>query len=589
MITTSQDYKEMLRRRERKSRLEIVVSNGERSITLRNRDIIQRSFDMNWRSSNNKDFSLGSVYSTSFNFTALQALEDQIVGNSLQITPTVYYDLGNGSEEAFPLGEFRCNKPVLYTRTTAYECYDRMLSFDVPVTSQMNGTPFNCLSFICNTCGVPLGTTQQDINRMANPTQLCVIDPAEINTLRDAISYIAKIEGAYCQIGRDGKFYLRQFHTSYDSELPRSRRKSAAFSGYKTVIAGVKCRFLANQNYEPYSYIPENEGIIIDLGDIPIINDTPAIKHRILKNIYDNALANIEYFPCSIEMAGDPSIEAGDMIRTKDREGYDKNILLTSVTYKWREDSQYVSEGSDPNLNDVSTERRRQQQREEKAEANARVVTATYVNAGEITVTDSEQEEVTSLRFVTNKDMTAIFGAEIPVYSDGDGYVTIGYYDGGVQGDVVKARVQAGYNLITLVNHLPYDASRVVLLQLKAQTEGIGAGTAPTVTIEQNTIRSYIFAQGIETEAPWDGIISISETIEYVEARMSMYGLTDGVTVSLHEPVEQGLSDVVASMVSELNVYGLSDTVSVSLEYGDQILRMGEGHRAGMGRMYARF
>lgn len=585
-IPVSQAYIEMMKKSVLESRIEMTISNGIDTITCVDKDIVKDSLSANWRSSNNKELSLGSCYATSFSVSAFRNMETDVEGNRLVLVPVLYFKVAGGEQE-IPLGVFYCEEPVAYIRTTSYECLDAMTFFDTEVTTRFTGTPFNLLTYICSHCGVPFGNTSQQIASMINSGITYVIDPDEVQTHRDALSYISTVLGGYCIIGRDGKLYVRQHHTTPDRTLDRKRRTKSSFAGYKTEFAGVKCRFLAQQNYFPYESGSGEDGMYINLGDIPIVEGSEATKHAILDNIW-SVIEQIEYSPCSIDMVGDPSIEAGDMITTKDRYGYDRNILLTSVTYKWRSTSSIVSEGGNPKYNKVSTAAKRARQRaEQQAEQNT-VVTATYANGNPITL-DESLTEITSLRFVTNKDLTAIFGAEIPVYSDGDGYVEISYTDGGIVGDVVKARVHPGYNLITLVNHLYYNANRVVLLQLKAKTEPLGSGNSPTVSIAQDAIRSYIFAQGIVTEAPWDGIISISETIEYVEARMSMYGLTDGVTVSLHEPVEQSLSDVVAGMVSELNVYGLSDTVSVSLEYGDQILRMGEGHRAGMGRMYARF
>ena len=588
MLPQSEDYKRMMLGPELRSRVEIDISNGSQTVRLGNKDVVMEAFGSNWRSANNQEFTLGTTYAASLNFSAFTRMGINVEGDYLEITPTLYYQIGNGQEEAKPLGVFRCDKPTAYAKTTSYECYDRMLAFDKAVPSRTSGVAYNLLVFICSTCGVPFGNTAQEIAAMINSSVTLYINPDYISTYRDALSFISIILGGYCIMGRDGKMYIRQFHKTPDRTLSRKRVISESFAVYKSYFAGVKCRFLADQNFAPYESMSSTreDGVILDLGDIPIVEGSPSQKQAILDAIF-NEIKDIEYTPATISMAGDPSIEPGDMITVKDREGYDKNILLTSVTFNWRDECEILSEGSNPALNSVTTAEKRIKQNEETNNKNNQVVTTTYINSGAITVGAAEPEEITSLRFITNKALTAIFGAEIPVYSTGDGYVEITYLDGGIAGDTVKARVHEGYNLVTLVNHLYYNESRIVLLQLKAQTEAIGSGTAPTITIDQNTIRSYIFAQGIETEAPWDGIIAISETIDYIEAVMATYGLTDGVTVTLYNPATEGLSDLVAALSAELNVIPVSDTVEVGLEYGDQILRMGQGHRAGAGRMFA--
>ena len=585
-INVSQAYRDMMQGREVSSRIQVQILSGDSAYFLNDHDIVKGSWNVNWRASNNQAFSLGTCYASELSFSAFVSVEPEIDGQAVIIEPTMYYKVGTG-EVAFPLGQFECSKPKVHVKTTAYECYDRMLAFDKRVEARFSGTPFNVIDFICAKCGVVNGTTSQQIASMINHSQLCVIDPERVKTYRDALAFVSMILGGYCIMDRSGRLSVRKFHTSPDMELPRHRRISTTFGGYKTCFAGCKCRFLAEQNYYPYEDVDESaEGIILDLGDIPIIEDSETVKRTILSNIH-GLLETIEYYPCEIDMVGDPSIEAGDMITTKDRNGFDRNILLTSVTYGWRATSQILSEGSDPKMDAVSTNEKRQSASQDAIAKASAIVTSTYVNAGQITVDGSGQESITSLRFVTNKSLTAIFGASIPVYSSGDGYIEITYNDSGIDGDVVKAQVHAGYNLITLVNHLYYDANRIVFLQLEAQTEGIGSGTAPTITIDANAIRSYVFAQGIETEAPWDGIIAISEDIDYVTAQLAMYGITEGVSVNLYNSIDDAVSDVFATLVAQLAMYSMAETADLSLEYGDQILRMGMGHRAGMGRMFA--
>lgn len=587
MIPTSQAYKSMMLGRKVSSRMSVKITSDGVSHTLSDSDIVKGTWSQNWRASNNGEFSLGTTYASSLSFSAFESFEPELDGQYITIEPTVYYKVGN-SEQAFPLGVYRCSSPKVFTKTTSYECEDFMLAFDKAVPARFSGTPYNVLSFICAECGVELATSSQGISSMVNSSQVVVIDPERILTYRDALSYVSKILCAYCIMDRSGKLDVRNYHTEPDFELVRMRRKSTEFGGYKTIFSGAKCRFLAEQNFYPYESIDEeSEGIILDLGDIPIIEDNETTKQTILDNIKAE-LEEIEYYPASITMVGDPSIEAGDMITTKDRNGINRNILLTSVSYGWRAEEQIVSEGGNPKLQNVATDKKRSESSSAKSSKNAEVVTATYVNASQITIDSSDREDITSLRFVTNKALTAIFGAEIPVYSSGDGYMNITYTNNGIDGDSVTAQLHAGYNLVTLVNHLPYDANLVVLLKLEAQTSAlVSGGTAPTVTIDRDKIRSYIFAQGISTEAGWDGIITIEENVSYVSTVLAMYGITESVSVDTLFPVSASLQSAVDAIRTGVNLSIIDDTMSVELEYGDQILRMGMGHRAGAGRMFA--
>ena len=580
MRPTSEAYKNMMLGPEVRSNMIIEISNGAETITVRDRDILDDSFGTNARAANNQAFTLGTTYAGSFNFSSFKRMRTNVEGSFLTIRPTVSYTVGN-SQESFPLGVYRCDAPTAYAKTTSYECYDFMLALDKPVTSRTGGTAYSLLVYICQECGVPMGNTAQEIAAMINSNITLYLDPKWVGTYRDAVSYISIILGGYAIFNGEGRLCIRQFHKTPDRTLSRNRETQQSFAAYVTYFRGVKCRFLAEQNfytYETYSETRE-DGVVLDLGDIPIIEEGPTAKQAILDRIFAE-IEDIEYTPASISMVGDPSIEPGDMITTKDRDGYDRNIILTSVTYNWHKESEILSEGTNPKLGKVTTAQKRSEQRAENQAVNNTVVTATYRNA-EIITLDGTAKEVTNLRFVTNKNVTAIFGAEIPVYSTGDGYITITYDDTGLAGDTVTARVQPGYNLVTLVNHLPFETGRVVNLTLKADAAAIGTGAAPTITIARDSIRSYIFAQGIETEAPWDGIIIISENIQAIRARMETMGLTESIEVTKYTDAEGRFSELIASITAGMSPEQLAESMQIGVFYIDDINYMGEDFRAG--------
>lgn len=588
MLSTSQEYKEMMLSPWMRSRIEITITDGTTTKVLRDKDIIRESASWNWRSSNNQMLGLGATYASSFSFTSLESMETGYEGKYLDITPVLYFQTGTNTEQAIPMGKYRCTSPKVYKRTTAYDCFDYMLAMDVPIVSIVSGTPYNMLVFACEKCGVTLGNTSAQIAAMVNGTITLYIDPKYVATWRDALAYISTILGGYAQFGRDGKLYIRQFHTTPDMTLVKKRRITSALAGYETVFAGVQCRFLANENFYPYEQIDPyaSFGIVMDLGDIPIIQGSTEAKQGILARIW-GIVSQIAYCPCEISMVGDPSIEAGDMLETPNASGYMKNILLTSVTYNWRKECSIISEGANPQLSSVSTAAKKVNKAIDNSTKNSTIVTATYVNANQLTIGGSGDTDITYLRFVTNKDLTAIFGAEIPIYSSGDGIIKITYNNSGVDGDVVRARIHEGYNLVTLVNHLHYNESEVVLLTLSASTEAIGSGSAPSATIAADSVRSYIFAQGIETEAAWDGIIVISEDIYAVQTAMQMQGLTEDVAVYVTADETSAFSAVIEALETGMQSQALGDTMLVTFRYGDQIWRCGMGNRAGMSRILA--
>ena len=574
-------WENMLNRRKVVSRMEIELDDHVHQVTIKDADIIKDSYTQNARATNNADFNLGATYAASLAFSSFITMREMISGEYLKVTPTVFYDV-DGEELEIPLGVFYCDTPTEFVKTTSYQCYDGMIKLDKPVQTRVIALPYQLLLYICNTCEVHFGNTSEDILEMPNGALHYAIDPEQVDTYRTAVSLIAKMLGGFVQFGRDGKLYVRQFHKTPDVTIPRSVRTQSSLAGYRTRFSGVQCRFLAQQNFYPYKYIDSTRtGIIVDLGDIPIVEDTDTVKNNIVRTLYEQVLSQLEYYPCTLDMVGDPTLDVGDMIQSADRHGYLRKMLLTSITYNWHRASQVVSEGTDPKLNSVSTAEKRAAQREEQNQSQSEVTIATYVNALPLYFDDDEDKEITSLRFITNKDLTAIFGAEIPIYSDGEGYVEITYYNSNIEGDKVTARLHEGWNLVTLANHLFYYTNSVVNLTLRAKIEGIDGGEAPEARIDQDTIRSYIFAQGISTEVSWDGIIVLSETIPAYTPSVVFASMSDALELILYQDAGAALSAIITAFQSRMQTENLTESVSFVFSYLDSVNFCGENYYAG--------
>ena len=72
MITTSQEYKDMMEKRLIESRIEITIESSQETVVLGSEDVIRGTVSLNWRASNNKDLTLGTCYSSSLSFSSLQ-------------------------------------------------------------------------------------------------------------------------------------------------------------------------------------------------------------------------------------------------------------------------------------------------------------------------------------------------------------------------------------------------------------------------------------------------------------------------------------------------------------------------------------
>ena len=104
MLSTSQEYKEMMLSPWMRSRIEITITDGTTTKVLRDKDIIRESVSWNWRSSNNQMLGLGATYASSFSFTSLESMETGYEGKYLDITPVLYFQTGTNTEQEIPMG-----------------------------------------------------------------------------------------------------------------------------------------------------------------------------------------------------------------------------------------------------------------------------------------------------------------------------------------------------------------------------------------------------------------------------------------------------------------------------------------------------
>ena len=570
MFPVSNDYRAMMGTHKIASRIEMTITSDFHVEELTDKHLLDNSVTINWRAANNRDFNLGSCYFAILKFSTVNAGFGHGGLDPATVTLTAFFETEDGEEE-IPLGVFRADKVKEHTKTVSWECVDDMVLFDKTVEDETSGTAYWLFNHFCTKCGVTLGSTLNEINNMVNAQETYYIDPRVVLTYRDAMFYVASLIGAFCAIGRDGKLYVKQFHMTSDLTITTNRSKEETVSGLCR-FKGVECRFLAEQNFYPYKYVVDNRvGTVLDLGDIPIVMDTEAKKNALLKNLFDNMLVYYEWEMCNIRIVGDPSIEAGDTITYVGTNGSSHIHLLTSVTYELKGDSTLLSEGQDTLANSVSSSRKRSAQYAEASSEEAQVVTVTYTNAMPVSIEGGDNDMLSLLRFVTNKEVTTIFGAELPIYSDGEGLITLTYANSGIEGDVVKARLHEGYNLVTLVNHMHYDANSIVNLTLEAVTSGIGQGDAPDITIDAGAIKTYVFAQGISGEAAWDGIIVLDDDIDISITPITSDEITDAVSVELINVVRATLTDGVHANIERLRtiVDEPGNAVTITLEYVD--------------------
>ena len=245
MYSTSLKYKQAIAKKLVGSRMVITITTTNNDvITITDSKIVPGSVSYTNKASKNNSFNYGSAYVGEFNMTILN-VDDSIDRYELygaKVEPVYYQKLENNEEEAIPIGEFYVSEPKRTKKNIALKCYDAMTKFDVPQIIDTFGTAYELLDFLCTTCGVTLGMTEEEVEAMPNGTQQLTMSAERVPACRDAISYISAVLCGFATIDRSGQLVIRQFSGSSDVTISNGRRTVSTISDYQTYFLGIKAR-----------------------------------------------------------------------------------------------------------------------------------------------------------------------------------------------------------------------------------------------------------------------------------------------------------------------------------------------------------
>ena len=297
----------------------IALDDGEVSISDQN--IIKGSLSINNRCVNGTGFEYGAVYQGEMNITLMidagrYSLYDK------KISLTAHYVLDDEEEVSIPLGQWKITTPERSKKLLTIKALDAMSDFSEIIPEAFTGTAYEMLTAACTACGVPLGMTRAEVEALTNGKVSFYANTEYFDTYRDLLSYLGKCTCTFATIDRNGALVLREYGTEPVKSIPATRRSDTVVTDYETYYKGVRMRFLAEENFFPYEKGCGEDGITMDLGDIPIVNGTPEAKQAVCDAICAK-LASVRYTPVHfVQLVGDPTLELGDMITVDDANTY---------------------------------------------------------------------------------------------------------------------------------------------------------------------------------------------------------------------------------------------------------------------------
>lgn len=434
MYSVSKQFKSAIKSQNRKSSIygTLTTTSGI-EYPLNDSNFIKDSLYITNQIVNNSKLCFGAVYAGECGLVINSDIDRySLFGATIELN--FLLQLENGSRESLALGVFSVDTPERIGSKIKLTAVDNMSKFDITVNEDVNGTWYELLSYISNKCGVELAQTQEELEALhVNAiNQNYTIQQDKIDTYRDALSYLCMVICANATINNVGKLKIVQYATSAcDSNDRTTRLNNCKFSDYTTRYAGVKARFIANENYAPYEASnPDIKGLTLDLGDIPIVGGTVESKHDTVKAIMET-LTQIAYVPATLYISSNPAYELGDMItcRNVNNTSYSVNVYVMKYEYNYRKKETINCYGDNPLLQNIKDKNDKHLSNVENQLASKDMVIVNTTNIKDITIRQ-DLADIVTLNYSVHTDCKPICIFTVPFSIDVDGYVEFSLYNG---------------------------------------------------------------------------------------------------------------------------------------------------------------
>lgn len=562
-------------------------------------------------------FAYGSVFAAEAGITLKTEIDRySLYDSAIQLFFNIL--LSNNKYERIPLGKFFVNDPKRIGKNISIKAYDDMVNLGVEIEESTTGKPFELLTLMSSKFNFELAQTQEEIEALVNGDKLLSVDQTLVSTYRDLLSYIGLITCTFAHFDRYGKLKLSTYSTEVTRTIQAKQRTVSSFSDFETFYSSLAASFLVSGSYVTYLHAEETNGLLYDMGEVPIIQGTAETNQETLDLIYSQ-LALVKYTPCDVTFNGDPSIDLGDKITNIDRFGNKITSLVTYYKWTYRGRHQIKSAGSNPKLANMKEKASKEITKLQTEIAKKNIPVYTYTNASSYEV--QSEEIIAILNFSASDDTSAVFMTTVNFEMDLDGVVELSTYLDGVLFDnsTIKQYCSKGKSIVTFVNYIPCEKNHRYGLTVKAKAyyeesdirvntakiatnenardaiitsyKGIVSAlksasavpitslsetvsydvvspstTEPTMSIEMYNVKSIVFAQGLASKAEWDGTLTFNEEVGFfkIENNLSMTQAFDNVETSLYLPESSKIQEKVGffNIINNLAMTSVVDSVN---------------------------
>ena len=525
--------------------------------------VIKDSYSISAQCTEVTKVTIGTAYTKTLKLTVVHGLADELSdawrGKKITIEQGQIIDEEEQEIEWVPMGTFFVDEPVWTVRGMNIKAYDCMMNFDKEVDfTQTSGHPYELLQLACTTCEVELGMTQAEVEALPNGADpLGISEDSNIIDYRDFIGYIAQALGGFAEIYRDGKLYIRNYHTEKDDTIQRNERfKNPTFSDFRSFFSEVS--FISSVDEQEHIYQTGLEGgLKLELGNNPFLqHGLPETLDEQRQEITD-AVANINYSPFSVSVLTSPYYDLGDVLQFPDGIGANRKGCCMSIVYKFgRVDLKGY--GENPAAQKAKSATNKAISR--ASSSRDPIVFHTFINSEKIDVDSTEWKRLAILGFrVNNQTIVEVWHEIIFNLSQGTGVMLRYVYDGTVQTyNPETIFSEGGKHLLGTQAWMNATGGAVHRWEVFAKT------TSGTATIAIGHVHVLLKGQGLASaEGSWDGLLECSDTFEVLDPSAEIVELTDTVDLELQNPEPLTPFTEFTPMDPSSEIVQLNDTVNL--------------------------
>lgn len=548
------------------------------SVSFTELDILENSFSYTDIAVKSSDIKLGGVFIGSLKLTFLQSFVSRIPRGSWRgrvisnLSIGLYLGLDENDEEIWedvPLKPYTIDEANHSALGLDIVAYDDMRKFDATIQlSTTSGNLYGIASLACDSCGVTLGMTAQEMAALPNGNVILGLYPDnDIETWRDLISWIATTVGGFATINRDGELEFRIWKEEEDIAIGVNDRFTGGnWSDFSTNYTAVQ--LTDAETGEPMYYaIEQDTGLTMDLGANPLLQyGVKSAREAECRAILE-ALQKLKYVPFSSSSLIDPALDLGDVILYSDGIANDALSCVMRIDFSFSKGATVKGYGKNPSLNGARSAQDKAISQASKGSKEQGLTYYTYINTTAVTLTETPQR-LYRLAFATAEQTNVDLWFEpkwLNTLAGDTQTITYEYYLDGVKFDreVQDTFGEDGYHTTPHPFWLQdVTGGETHYWEVKASVD---SGTA---VVSIGDMIALLKGQRLVGDVAFDGNIEMYDEYEPLIGGQDIIGLSDSViSIERDHPYPNiSKADTFTAYIGGQEIIGLSDDFSITRE-----------------------